>query len=130
MAASVFTAVIKIRDANDANPFIRVSAFASDGIKAGWGKPLPALVRINGKPLDAWPLQRSAGRSAPIDGSSARLRNVALPIEGVVGPQSQSVKPDAGICSDEVRVRVDSHNHDWRAQFRHREEALSEYGPT
>jgi hypothetical protein len=51
MAASGFTAVIKIRGIN---PFILVSALRANEIKPGWRKPLPVLVRINGKPLDAW----------------------------------------------------------------------------
>ena len=46
-----FTAVIKIRDAN---PFILVSASRANAIKPGWRKPLPVLVRVNGKPANAW----------------------------------------------------------------------------
>lgn len=45
-----FTAVIKIRGVN---PFILVSATRAKAIKPGWRKPLPVLVRINGKPVDA-----------------------------------------------------------------------------
>jgi Bacteriocin-protection, YdeI or OmpD-Associated/Domain of unknown function (DUF1905) len=48
---STFTAVIKIRGVN---PFILVSAFRANAIKPGWRKPLPVLVRINGKPENAW----------------------------------------------------------------------------
>ena len=48
---TVFTAVIKIRDAN---PFILVSAPRANAIKPGWRKPLPVLVRVNGKPANAW----------------------------------------------------------------------------
>jgi hypothetical protein len=51
MASSVFTAVIKIRGVN---PFVLVSALRANAINPGWRKPLPALVRINGKPADAW----------------------------------------------------------------------------
>ena len=46
-----FTAVIKIRGGN---PFILVSASRANAIKPGWRKPLPVLVRINGKPANAW----------------------------------------------------------------------------
>ena len=51
MRSSVFTAVIKIRGVN---PFVLVSALRANAIKPGWRKPLPALVRINGAPADAW----------------------------------------------------------------------------
>jgi hypothetical protein len=46
-----FSAVIKIRGIN---PFILVSASRANAIKPGWCKPLPVLVRINGKPAKAW----------------------------------------------------------------------------
>jgi hypothetical protein len=46
-----FTAIIKIRGVN---PFILVSASRANRIKPGWRKPLPVLVRINGKPEDPW----------------------------------------------------------------------------
>ena len=51
MTTLSFTAVIKIRGVN---PFILVSAFRANAIKPGWRKPLPVLVRINGKPADPW----------------------------------------------------------------------------
>ena len=51
MGASGFTAVIKIRGVN---PFILVSTLRANAIKPGWRKPLPVLVRINGKPEKAW----------------------------------------------------------------------------
>jgi Bacteriocin-protection, YdeI or OmpD-Associated/Domain of unknown function (DUF1905) len=51
MTTSGFTAVIKIRNGN---PFILVSAFRAKAIKPGWRKPLPVLVRLNGKPATAW----------------------------------------------------------------------------
>src|SRR5216683_8170358 len=51
MTTLSFTAVIKIRGVN---PFILVSASRADVIKPGWRKPLPVLVRINGKPPNAW----------------------------------------------------------------------------
>jgi len=36
------------------NPFILVSASRATAIQPGWRKPLPVLVRINGKPKDPW----------------------------------------------------------------------------
>jgi hypothetical protein len=51
MTTLAFSAVIKIRGVN---PFILVSAFRAHAIKRGWRKALPVLVRINGKPADAW----------------------------------------------------------------------------
>src|ERR1700674_3953966 len=51
MTTSAFRTVIKIRGVN---PFILVSAFRANAIKRGWRKPLPVLVRINGKPAHAW----------------------------------------------------------------------------
>jgi hypothetical protein len=51
MPTSAFTAVINIRGVN---PFILVSASRANVIKPGWRKPLPVLVRINGKPENAW----------------------------------------------------------------------------
>jgi hypothetical protein len=46
-----FTAEIKIRGGN---PFILVSASRATAIKQGWRRPLPVLVRVNGKPANAW----------------------------------------------------------------------------
>jgi hypothetical protein len=46
-----FSAEMKIRGVN---PFILVSASRSNVIKRGWRKPLPILLRINGKPAHAW----------------------------------------------------------------------------
>jgi len=51
MTTSGFTAVIEIRGIN---PFILVSALRAKAVKPGWRKPLPALVRLNGKPAKAW----------------------------------------------------------------------------
>lgn len=51
MFMTTFTAAIKIRGIN---PFILVSAVRANAIKPGWRKPLPVLVRINGKPESAW----------------------------------------------------------------------------
>jgi hypothetical protein len=46
-----FTAIIKIRGVN---PFVLVSARRAKAFKSGWRKPLPVLVRLNGKPAKAW----------------------------------------------------------------------------
>ena len=46
-----FTAVIRIRGVN---PYILVSASRAKAIKPGWRKPMPVLVRVNGKPANAW----------------------------------------------------------------------------
>jgi hypothetical protein len=51
MATLTFTAAIEIRGIN---PFILVSAIQANAISPGWRKPLPVLVRINGKPENAW----------------------------------------------------------------------------
>jgi hypothetical protein len=51
MTTSSFTAVIEIRGVN---PFILLSASRANAIKSGWRKPLPVLIRINGKPAKAW----------------------------------------------------------------------------
>src|SRR5260221_1308770 len=51
MTTSGFTAVIKIRDIN---PFILVSSSRANAVKPGWRKPLPVLLRINGKPANGW----------------------------------------------------------------------------
>jgi hypothetical protein len=48
---TVFTAVIKIRNGN---PYILVGEARADSIKPGWRKPIPVLVRINGKPHRPW----------------------------------------------------------------------------
>src|SRR6266436_6197896 len=50
MITSTFKAVVKIRGIN---PFIAVSASRARALKPGWRKPLPVLLRINGKPADA-----------------------------------------------------------------------------
>jgi hypothetical protein len=48
---SAFTAVIKIRGVN---PYILVSAVRANTVKPGWRRPIPVLVRINGKPDRQW----------------------------------------------------------------------------
>src|SRR6267154_2677395 len=47
-----FTSIIKIRDG--INPYILVTPGQAKSIKPGWRKPLPVLVRINGKPAVRW----------------------------------------------------------------------------
>src|SRR3989441_11489772 len=47
-----FSSVIKIRDA--INPYILVTLTQAKALKPGWRKPLPVLVRINGKPPVPW----------------------------------------------------------------------------
>jgi len=49
--STTFNAIMKIRGIN---PFILVSARRANAIKPGWRKPLPVLVRLNGKPAKAW----------------------------------------------------------------------------
>jgi hypothetical protein len=46
-----FSAAIKIRGVK---PFILVSASRANAIKPGWRRPLPILLRLNGKPARAW----------------------------------------------------------------------------
>jgi hypothetical protein len=56
-SSSAFTSVVKIRGIN---PFISVGASRVARLKPGWRRPLPVLVRINGRPKgegqpeDAW----------------------------------------------------------------------------
>ncbi len=51
MAVLRFAAVIRIRLGN---PYIRVSAARAKAVKPVWRKPLPVLVRLNGKPAVPW----------------------------------------------------------------------------
>jgi len=46
-----FTSLIKIREGN---PYILVTPAQVKSLKPGWRKPLPVLVRINGKPSQPW----------------------------------------------------------------------------
>jgi len=48
---TVFAAVIRIRGIN---PYVLVSAARARTIKSGWRKPMPVLVRVNGKPDRQW----------------------------------------------------------------------------
>lgn len=46
-----FTAVIDVRGIN---PFVPVSAARAKRLKVGWRRPMPVLVRVDGKPEEAW----------------------------------------------------------------------------
>ncbi len=46
-----FTSLIRIRAGN---PYLHVSAARARSLKPGWRKPLPVLVRLNGKPTRPW----------------------------------------------------------------------------
>ncbi len=46
-----FTSVMKIYNCN---PYIQVSAEQATSLKPGWRKPMPVLIRVNGKPTNAW----------------------------------------------------------------------------
>ncbi len=46
-----FSAVIKIIGVN---PYVTVSAKRTVALRPNWRKPMPVLVRVNGKPKDAW----------------------------------------------------------------------------
>src|SRR2546422_9764310 len=52
MAVLRFSSVVKIRDS--INPYILVTTAQAKSLKPGWRKPLPVLVRINGKPAEPW----------------------------------------------------------------------------
>jgi hypothetical protein len=41
-------------EVNGINPFVRVSARRAARIRKDWRKPLPVLVRVNGKPEKPW----------------------------------------------------------------------------
>jgi hypothetical protein len=58
-SSTAFTAVVKIRGVN---PFVSVSAALVERLKPDWRKPLPVLVRIDGRPKDAG-LHESAWRT-------------------------------------------------------------------
>jgi hypothetical protein len=46
-----FSAIMEIQGIN---PYVPVSAARAEALKAGWRKPMPVLVRINGKPEKPW----------------------------------------------------------------------------
>lgn len=51
MATLRFTSVINVYNGN---PYLLVSAARAAALRSGWRKPLPVLVRINGKPKTPW----------------------------------------------------------------------------
>ena len=51
MAAQRFRATIRIRIGN---PYVLISADRARAIRSGWRRPMPVLVRINGKPNPPW----------------------------------------------------------------------------
>lgn len=51
MKTCTFKGAVKIRGIN---PFVLVSATRADALRPGWRKPLPVLLRLNGKPDIAW----------------------------------------------------------------------------
>ncbi len=38
------------------NPYILVSEARATALKPGWRKPMPVMVRVNGEPKKAWPI--------------------------------------------------------------------------
>src|SRR5579863_6857314 len=50
MKPLTFQGVIEIRGVN---PFVVVSTARVEALKPGWRRPLPVLMRINGKPVDS-----------------------------------------------------------------------------
>ena len=46
-----FRAVIEIRDGN---PYVLLSKERASALRAGWKRPLPVLVQVNGKPEEPW----------------------------------------------------------------------------
>jgi hypothetical protein len=65
MATLRFKAVMKI---HGINPFVSVSATRASQLKPGWRKPMPVLVRINGKPDEPRPINMM-----PVGDGSFRL---------------------------------------------------------
>jgi hypothetical protein len=51
MSTARFRALIQI---HGINPYVSVSAKRVSALKAGWRKPMPVLVRVNGKPDEPW----------------------------------------------------------------------------
>jgi|SRR5579884_441922 len=65
MSTLHFTAVIKI---HGINPYVLVNAKRASQLKQGWRKPMPVLVRVNGKPDEPWPINMM-----PVGNGSFRL---------------------------------------------------------
>ena len=72
------------------NPYVLVSAERASELKPGWRKPVPVLVRINGKPEEPWSINMM-----PVGDGSFRLY-----LHGAVRKASGS-----GV-GDRVRVEV------------------------
>lgn len=51
MAKLSFSATIEIFNGN---PFVYINAKRATALRSGWRKPLPVLIRINGKPKKPW----------------------------------------------------------------------------
>jgi hypothetical protein len=51
MAMLRFSRVMLIRDAN---PYVPITAAQAQRLQPGWRRPMPVLVRIDGKPAKAW----------------------------------------------------------------------------
>ena len=65
MASLKFTAPIHIVGIN---PYVLVSVRRAAKLKPGWRKPMPVLVRVNGKPERPWPINMM-----PVGDGSFRL---------------------------------------------------------
>lgn len=65
MASLKFTAPIQIVGIN---PYVLVSARRAAKLKPGWRKPMPVLVRVNGKPEQPWAINMM-----PVGDGSFRL---------------------------------------------------------
>jgi hypothetical protein len=66
MAVLRFTSSIRIREPN---PYILVTPAQAKALKRGWRKPLPVLVRINGKPAEPWRINMM-----PVGDGSKKIR--------------------------------------------------------
>jgi Bacteriocin-protection, YdeI or OmpD-Associated/Domain of unknown function (DUF1905) len=84
----VFAAAIKIRNSN---PYILVSAVRANSIKSGWRKPIPVMVRVNGKPERQWRINMM-----PVGNG-----NFYLYLHGDIRRQSQAS------VGDRVRIEVE-----------------------
>jgi hypothetical protein len=87
MSTVRFTSEIKI---HGVNPYVLVSAKRASQLKPNWRKPMPVLVRINGKPEDPSPINMM-----PVGDGSFRLY-----LNGVIRKASGT-----GV-GDRVRVEV------------------------
>jgi hypothetical protein len=74
-----FKAKIRLRGIN---PYVRVSRARAGRIKADWKKPMPVLVRVNGKPDPAWQINMmpagDGGFYLYLDGVVRRASNTGL----------------------------------------------------